>query len=406
VIPRIDVTGVRLWVPRGPNGELKKPAVAQRKSGPASMVGGEVHLERLSVQLQAKVAGEPATEFLLRQAVLRNVGPQREASYAATLHYPKPPGEVQVQGRLGPVPEDARLTPVVGSFTFWNADLTTKNGVTGLLSASGKFRGPVSRMEFSGTADVPRFQVLGSSHTAHLAAQFEVKVNGVTGDAELTRIVTHFNDTTVLAAGSVAADPEKDGKRLTLSASVEQGRVDDLLLLFTARPVPAMRGAIRLQGRFVVPPGPGFLRKLQVDGDFSIHGGRFTNPKTQTPIDRLSASAEGVEKGEQRAHPKAASADIRGQVRARGGVAQLEKVEMEAPGIAGSAAGTFGLVDRRIAMRGAIRTGGKLGDTSSGLKTVVLKGMQALMRRRDGEKVIPFRIAGKSSRPELRMGIR
>src|SRR5205823_4703967 len=117
-----------------------------------------------------------------------------------SLLNPRPRGEIHSQGEFGPLDtNDASRTPVSGTFTFAHADLTADRAITGILNASGRFHGPVSSLECAGTADVPRFQVVGSTHPVHVAASFEASVNALHGNAELKRIVAHYNNTTVSA---------------------------------------------------------------------------------------------------------------------------------------------------------------------------------------------------------------
>ena len=53
-----------------------------------------------------------------------------------------------------------------------------------------------------------------------------------------------------------------------LTMSVSQGRIEDLLRLFTGSAQPAETGDVRLQTKVELPPGPeSFLRRLRLDGE-------------------------------------------------------------------------------------------------------------------------------------------
>jgi hypothetical protein len=223
----------------------------------------------------------------------------------------------------------------------------------------------------------------------------------------LNGVAAHFNHTTVSATGSVESQPGRPAKQVTLDMAVHDGRIEDILLLFTDAATPAMQGQISLRGKFTVPPGPpGFLERLKVEGDFSIAHGRFTNPKTQVPVNRLSASGEGRPKHEEREDPTLATADIHGQVIDRDGIARLPSVVFEVPGVHGRLAGTFALPQKKIAMNGIIETTGKLGDTTSGLKTLLLKAIGPLWHKEASVKSIPFDITGTASHPVFRLKLR
>jgi hypothetical protein len=294
--------------------------------------------------------------------------------------------------------------PVETQFTFEHADLSVPHSISGLLSAIGNCRGTLSHLGCAGTADVPQFQVYGSKHPVHLASRYQVTVDAITGNAELHEVVTHWNRTTVYTNGSVSGDPDPRGKTLTLDMSVKDGRLEDFLALFTSGPDPGMRGAVDMRGRFVIPPGPpDFLAKLRIDGAFGLAHAFFTSPKSQTPLDRLSASAEGEPKKQERENPQTAAADVHADVSARNGVADLRDVIFSFPGIDGHLAGTFTLHDKQVHLNGVFETRGKLADTSSGLKAFMLKLMGPLWPKKGSTKSIPFTISGRGSNASFRL---
>jgi hypothetical protein len=368
----------------------------------------EIRIDDSNLRLASATPADPSVEFLIHSLRLRNFGRGNPVQFAVALGNPKPAGEIHARGEFGPVNKsDPGRTPVSGDFTFEQADLTLPRAVSGFLNAQGSFRGPLIRLECTGTADVPRFQVMGSSHTVHIAARFEATVDGTTGDTDLKRITAHYNDTTVFASGKAAGMPGQRGKTIDLSTRVDNGRVEDLLILFTSHPVPAMQGPITFQAKFLIPPGPpGFLTRLNIDGRFDIKQAHFTDPKTQTPVNRLSASAEGEPRQQQREHPTLAPADIHGDVVDRNGIARLSHVVFQVPGIRGTLEGTFTLNHRQIALRGTLQTNGKLADTTNGVKALMLKAIGPFWLKKGSVRSIPFAVTGSSSRPVFRLKLR
>jgi hypothetical protein len=378
VIGKVHIRGLNLVIPSLSNSPVLKA------SGPGVVVR-EVRLDSAALNIQG-------SEFLVHSLVLNNVGKNRTAGFGISMHNPAPPGEIHARGQFGPV--------ISGDFTFSQADLHIERGISAAtLNASGKFYGPLSHIQCTGTADLPVFQVFGSSHPVHIASAFDVSVNASTGDVVMNRVLAHFNGTTVAASGRV------QNREVSVETAVQEGRVEDLLLLFTKRPDPAMEGPITLHANFVIPPGPpGFLTKLRVNGEFAISRGYFTNPKAQTPIDRLSASGRGEAKQEQREHPSLTTAEIRGSVvTQQQGIATLPQVVFEAPGLRGQLAGTFGLQDKRINMAGHFETKGKIEDTTSGIKVLLLKALGPLWPRKASVQTVPFRISGDASHPVFRV---
>jgi hypothetical protein len=405
-LTRIHALGLRLLIPsQKMKGNRETLSLFGAGGSHPALAAGEIRLDNAALDLLPATPDRPPLEFVVHTLVLTNVGLDKPVAFDLSLHNPRPPGEIRSHGEFGPLDmTDPGRARVSGAFTFTHADLTVPRGIAGLLNASGNFHGQLSRLDCSGTADVPDFQVSGSSNSVHISARFDTAVDALTGSAVLNSIVAHFRNTTVSAVGNVASGSGGTGKTVTLETAVREGRVEDLLLLFTRRTAPAMRGPISLKAKFAIPPGPpDFLTRLKIDGEFAIKRGHFTNPKTQTSIDRLSASAEGESKREQREYPTLAAADIRASVTDRNGVARLSNIVFEAPGVRGRLAGTFALEEKKVALSGILQTRGNLSDTTSGVKALMLKVMGPLWPKNASVRSIPFGISGKASHPVFRL---
>ena len=180
--------------------------------------------------------------------------------------------------------DDPDSTELSGSYTYEHVKLGVFEGIAGTLSSQGKFSGTVGHIDAEGNFDVPDFKVSSTGHAVHLASSFSAVVDGTNGDTYLTRVESHFGRTTVISQGDVKGHQGQHGKTVMLTMSVAQGRIEDLLRLFTGSTAPAETGDIRLQTKVELPPGPqAFLRRLRLDGDFGIGGGRFADPKLQEP---------------------------------------------------------------------------------------------------------------------------
>ena len=229
-------------------------------------------------------------------------------------------------------------------------------------------------------------------------------IDGTNGDTYLTRLESHFGKTTLISQGDVKGHSGQYGKTVKLTMSVSQGRIEDLLRLFTGSR-PAETGEVRLQTKVELPPGPqGFLRRLRLDGEFGIGGGRFTNPKVQSPVNRLAQSARGETKKQQDVNPETVLSNLKGHVSANGGIAKLSKISFTEPGTVAEIEGTYNLIDHRVNLRGVFHTSGKLADTTSGFKSVVLKALAPFFKK-ESVTVVPFVITGTSSGPSFALDL-
>jgi hypothetical protein len=89
-----------------------------------------------------------------------------------------------------------------------------------------------------------------------------------------------------------------------------------------------------------------------------------------------------------------------GQVSVKNGVATLSNVSFTAPGTRAEIQGTYSLTDRKVELHGILYTNGKLADTTSGFKALVLKAIGPLLKQKS-VTVVPFAITGTSSKPSF-----
>jgi hypothetical protein len=326
---------------------------------------------------------------------ITEVGSGAPMFYRATLTNTVPPGIIQSEGKFGPWnPNDIGATPVSGSYTYDDIDLAHFKGIMGTGHARGVFSGPLSRIQTHGSVDVARFQVEGGNHPVGLSTTYEATVNGTNGDVLLNPALATFRRTRIEVRGWIAARPSENGKSASFDVGVPQGRVEDLLYLFT-KDQPGMSGNIVAHGKFLWPPGgEKFLRKIRLDLGFGMTGSRFTHPNTQDSIDRISESAQGEKKKQQDEDPRTVLSEIRGNVQLRHGIATISKTTFDVPGANAAVEGTYNLLDRELDLHGTLDTQGHLSDTTSGFKAVVLKAITPLFRKRGHTRIVPFQITG------------
>ena len=239
----------------------------------------------------------------------------------------------------------------------------------------------------------------------HLTSNFQAVVDGTNGDTFLTRVESHFGRTSVISQGDVKSRPAQRGKTAMLTLSISQGRIEDLLRLFTGSARPAETGDVRLQTKVELPPGPeSFIRRLRLDGTLGIGGGRFTDPNIQKPVNRLAESARGETKDQEEVDAATVLSNLKGHFSADDGIAKLSSVSFTEPGTLAEIDGTYNLVNKKLNLRGVLHTSGKLADTTSGFKSAVLKAVNPFLKKKS-ITVVPFVITGTSSDPSFALDL-
>ena len=402
----VQVAGLHVRVPPKSSDSSHQTFPLTTSTSGKNLTFGEITTDGAVLEFISRQPGEDRFTLVIDHLTLNHVGESDPVTFHARFNTTEPPGEIRSDGRFGPWNEDdPASTELSGAYTYDHAKLGVFEGIAGTLSSQGKFSGTLGHIETEGDFDVPDFKLSGSGPVVHMVSNFHAVIDGTNGDTDLTRVESHFGRTTVISEGEVKGRPGQHGKTVMLTMSVSQGRIEDLLRFFTSSPRPAETGEVRLQTKVELPPGPqGFLRRLRLDGEFGIGGGRFTNPKVQDPVNRLAQSARGETKEQQDVNPETVLSNLNGHVSVNGGIAKLSKISFTEPGTLAEIDGTYNLIDKSLDLRGVLRTRGKLADTTSGFKSLVIKALGPFIKKKD-VTVVPFVIKGTSSDPSFALDL-
>jgi hypothetical protein len=400
-VGQVQVTGLHVLVPpQSGNGRSGGVMPLTDSSSNDTLAIGEIRADGAVLEFMSSQRDQKPFRLEVHQLILDHVGENGPIFYRATLLNTEPPGEIRSTGQFGPWnSETPGSTAVSGSYSFDNANLGVFEGIAGTLSSRGKFSGTLAHIESEGGADVLNFHVSPSSHAVHLFTEFQAAVDATNGDTHLHNVQSRFQRTTVLSSGDVTGQPGQQGKTVALEVTVKDGRIDDLLRLIAEEKKPSMTGSVSLRARIKVPPGPpGFLRKLDLEGDFGVGRERFTNAAVQVSINRLTQSARGENKKQEAEDPETVLSNLKGHISVKNGIATLSNVSFSAPGTLAQIRGTYNLLDKTMNLQGLLHTNGKLSDTTSGFKALVLKAVGPFLKKR-AVTVVPFTLTGTSTQP-------
>jgi hypothetical protein len=391
----VYVVGVHIIVPPETHEGSDNRVALNTGSGGKSLAISKITVDGMVLEFTREDRNQKPYVLNIERLGLTDVGSATPISYGATLTNTEPPGVIRAEGKFGPWnPNNVGATPVTGTYTYDHIELSHFPSIHGMAHARGKFSGLLSRMETQGSVDVSGFRVDGSNHTVPLATTFQATVNGTNGDVFLNPAVARFGRTRLEVRGWIAAHSGEKGKTASFDVSVPEGRVDDLLYLFT-KDKPGMTGRVTVAGKFLWPPGERkFLEKIRMDMAFGVNGGHFTSPNTQDSIDRISESAQGEKKKEQDEDGRTVLSQLRGNIKVRNGIAAISNGNFQVQGADAAVHGTYSLLNQRIDLHGTLDTRGHLSDTTSGFKALVLKGLTPLLKKRGSTRIVPFEITG------------
>jgi hypothetical protein len=353
----------------------------------------------------ARQSNQPPLKFAFRSFALHDVGSNGPASFQAKFSNPEPPGEIVTNGTFGPWTEtDVGKTAVAGEYLFQRADLGVFPGIAGLLSSSGKFSGVLNHIEVQGFTDTPNFTVTSGSHQVQLQTKFHAFVNGENGDTFLQDVAATFGKTTVSSEGSVAGRSGQSGKTASIELAVNEGRIEDLLLLFARSKRASMSGIVGFHSKVDIPPGDGpFLAKVRLQGDFGINAGTFTKAETQNGVNRLSESSLHEENHQSapkdQDSPETVLSDLKGHVELNDGTARFSSLSFSVPGALAHMHGTYNLISEKIDLRGTLKMHSEPSDATRGIKAVMLRVLDPFFKKKPNGYVMPVKITGTYSHP-------
>jgi hypothetical protein len=339
--------------------------------------------------------------WYMHQLTMRNVGLASKMPFDTLLTNAVPPGQIAASGTFGPWGRsDPGATPLEGRFTFDNADLSVFNGISGILSARGTFDGTLDRIAVDGETETPDFMVNISHHTVPLRTTYRAIVDATNGNTTLAPVNAVVLNTPIVAQGGVYEIEGVDGREVRLDVTIDGGRLEDVMRMAVNTPRAPMTGGLDLKTALVIPPGRrDVVDKLQLDGQFTIRQGRFTDRDVQAKVNDLSRRARG-RKQEDGVEVARVTSNFAGRFKLANGRLGLNSLAFDIPGALVSLNGTYGLKQETIAFAGDLHMDAKVSQTTTGFKSLLLKMADPLFRR-NGKTVVPLKISGTRNDPHF-----
>jgi hypothetical protein len=237
-----------------------------------------------------------------------------------------------------------------------------------------------------------------------LHTEFEACVDGTDGDTYLDSVRARLASSPIDVTGKVEGRVGVRGRAIVLDAVVDEGRIEDFLRLAVKGEPPVMTGQVRLRTAIVIPPGPeSVVERLQLKGEFGLARAKFTGPGVQGKIDEFSRRGRGRPEDD---GVRNVASDLSGRFALADGTLLLDDLAFAVPGARVRLRGTYGLESERIAFAGVVRLDAKVSEMTTGLKSTLLKAVDALFSRRDAGTVLPITITGTRQQPKYGVDVK
>jgi hypothetical protein len=356
----------------------------------------------MRLETMPKDPGKDPLVFDLHQLRLHSVGIGQAMTFQAKLTNPKPPGLIDTQGTFGPWNADEPTdSPVAGRYTFRNADLSVFKGISGILSSDGQYKGHLDTIEVTGTTDTPDFSLKVADHPMPLHTEFKATVDGTDGDTILHPVKARLGQSEFEVSGAIDRGALEKHKTILLEAkTTTHAYIQDFLKLAVKSSKPPMTGGTGFDTKVKIPPGESdVVDRIELDGNFSLQGVKFTSEDVQQKIANLSHHAQGEPKN---TDPNVA-ADFTGRFHLRRGSLSLPDLRFQVPGAHVALAGKYALRSGELDFRGTAKVDATISEMTTGVKHVLLKAVDPWFKREGAGAVLPINITGTRGDPSFKL---
>ncbi len=385
----------------------KKPTASKPKHHThlADFVIDKVDADGTELYVLRKDPKREPMQWQLRRLTLRSAGVGQPMKFIAELTNPTPPGLIETTGHFGPWDfDDPSATDVSGHYNFQHADLSVFNGISGILSSVGDYKGKLQNIVVDGTTDTPDFKLDSGGESVHLTTKFHAIVDGTNGNTYLQPVNAHFLDSDIVTNGEVAGQAGQKGKTIKLDVDIQHAKVQDLLALAAKSDPAVLTGDLAVKAKLDLPPGKDpVLQKILLTGKFQVTEARFTKDKIQNAITELSRRGRGKPDDQS---IKDVAADFAGDFDLRKTTLTFSKLQFVVPGAAAQVKGSYGLHDEKLNFVGDVRLDAKVSQTMTGAKHWLLVPLDPLFAKHGAGTYVPIEVGGTRQHPEIKLQLK
>ncbi|HEY2456395.1 MAG TPA: hypothetical protein VGI13_03765 [Candidatus Acidoferrum sp.] len=402
-IGRVDVKNMVITIP--PRGKSKGDSTLAKlfpKSG--AVVIDELVCDDTDLIILPKDPAKEPLDFDIHNLTMKDLVFDKPFLFWGTLTNAKPKGEIATRGHFGPWdPDEPRNTPVSGTYEFTNADLDPFAGIGGTLSSTGKYDGQLDQIEVAGRTNTPNFSLDPVGHTVPLHTDFSATVDGTNGDTYLHPVRATLGHSLIVANGSVVRAPNKQGHLITLDVVATDAHMEDILSLAMKSAKPTMTGTTNIKTKLMIPPGKHkMLDRIQLDGNFSVSQGNFSDPDVREKLQALSRRALGEVKDE---NAGSALSNMSGQFRVDKAIAMFHQLMFSVQGAKILLDGNYSIRGEALDFNGQLMLHAKLSQLTTGVKSLLLKPVDPFYAKNGVGSVIPISITGTRDAPMIEVRV-
>lgn len=396
---RLD--GFEVHVP--PKGDAARGGKPRRHTRLADFVIDKVEADGTQLYVLRRDPAREPMQWNIRKLTLTSAGVGQPMTFSAELSNPTPPGIIKTSGRFEPWNLDQpSATSVSGHYDFQHADLSIFNGISGMLSSAGDYRGMLQNIVVDGTTDVPDFQLDRGGHPVHLTTKFHAIVDGTNGNTYLQPVNAHFlNSNISVVKGEIVGKAGQKGKTIALDIDAQDARVEDVLALGSKAEPAMLTGRLKLQSQLTLPPGnEPVLQKMLLNGTFRLSDARFTSDTVRNVVAELSRRGQG-KPGDQSTQD--VPAEFTGDLSLLKTKLTFHPLQFLVPGVAARMQGSYGLHDQQLNFVGDVRLDARISQMVPGAPQWLLLPLDLIFSQHGAGTYLPLSITGTREQPQIKV---
>jgi hypothetical protein len=359
----------------------------------------DIHADDALLVILRAQPGKKPEDFEIHHLEITGFRFDRAANFHAKLTNPTPKGEIDSTGQFGPwQPQEPSNLPIDAKYDFQNADFRTIKGISGTMNSTGVFKGPLNYLSVQGHTETPNFALNIAGHPESLNTDYDAIVDGTNGNVILNNVLAKLRNSILQVKGEVVdMKPGVRGRTIKLDAVSKDARIEDLLWLAVKSDPPVMTGSATLKAQIEIGEADtDILQRMTIHGQFGVGEAEFTSSSVQEKIDTLSKKAQGK--------PTAtdlgtAVSELKGKFDLANSVITFSELSFAVAGAAVQFAGTYQMTTGEMDFHGKLHMDAKLSQTTTGMKSLLLKAVDPFFKGKNGGTDIPIKIAGTKDHP-------
>lgn len=390
--------------PRFPDMGPSKPPEPPKEDKPPAVIIGKLTADAATLTILPRDTRKLPRRFVLEALTVSEISTDRPMAFTAVVVNPQPRGRIETQGTFGPWngPTPGQ-SPLEADYRFIDADLSTIPGIAGIIQSTGHYSGVIERIQADGTSTTEDFSLDVGGRPLPLKTKFTVIVDGTNGDTLIQPAEAVLGaGTPMKVTGGVVKAEDKSGRHVDFDVQIENGRLEDILALVIDG-TPALRAQLKLNAALRIPPGKvPVVKKMTLDGRFTLRRTTFSSRAVQAKIDELSRRAQG--RPGDRDVSRVVS-NFSGRFTMADGVVRFPSLVFTVDGARVQLSGHYVVHGQGLNFDGIVRLDAGISQMVGGKKGALLKPFNWMLRQ-DGATQVPIHIRGTVKNPEFGVDVK